>query len=112
LVASGGSVDLIAVAQDRINDREARYRELNKLITAHRLETMKHEDIRAALHQFDDMWDAMPGKERCRFVELLVRTVNYDGVAGNIDITFHPTNIESLGQEPAETELFETEPHS
>lgn len=65
---------------------------------------MKHTDIRDALRQFDDMWDAMPNKERCRFVDLLVRTVNFDGVAGNIDITFHLTNIHALSEDLTTTE--------
>lgn len=104
LVTSGASVDLIASTQSRIADSEHRYTELSQAIADHRPETITHAEIRDALHQFDDMWDSLTGKERCRFIELLVDTVNFDGVAGTIDITFLETGIQTIGQDMQLTE--------
>lgn len=58
--------------------------------------------IRDSLHRFDDAWDSIPSKERCRLVELLIRTVNFDGPAGTIDIVFRSNGIKSLGSDEAE----------
>ena len=96
-VTSKASVDLIAAAQTRISESERRYAELKDSIKQYSIETISHQDIREALRQFDSLWDGMPSKDRCHLVELLVQTVNYDGVAGTIDITFHPTGIKTIG---------------
>ncbi|TWU39363.1 recombinase family protein [Novipirellula artificiosorum] len=92
------SLDHIATVQERITDNEQRYNLLKRSIDQHRDETISHAEIRDALHQFDDMWDAMSRKERCRLIELIIQTVNFDGVAGTIDIIFQTTGIKTLGQ--------------
>nr|WP_146577822.1 hypothetical protein [Neorhodopirellula pilleata] len=85
--------------RSRITDSEQRYNTLKQSSDETRDEIISHADIRDALHQFDDMWDTMPRKERCRLIELMIETVNFDGVAGTIDITFQTTGIKTLGQD-------------
>ncbi len=99
-IANKASIDLIAAAQSRIDTSQQRFDSLQESIKKHSFETIGHQDIRESLQIFDDMWDTMPSKERCRLIELLVQTVNYDGAAGTIDTTFHMTGIQTLGQDP------------
>ena len=49
------------------------------------------------LTEFDDLWESIPLQERARLIELLIERVDYDGAAGKIKITFHPTGIASIG---------------
>ncbi|TWU38665.1 DNA-invertase hin [Novipirellula aureliae] len=90
------SVDHIAAVQERITDNEQRYNSLKLLVDQHRDETISYVEIRDALHQFDEMWDAMSRKERCRLIELIIQTVNFDAAAGTIDILFQTTGIKTL----------------
>ncbi len=40
----------------------------------------------------------MRPRERNELVELLIQSIEYDGVAGTVDIHFHATGISTLGQ--------------
>ena len=99
LITSQASVDLIEAAQTRISENERRLAELKKSIDQHSVETVSHQNIRETLQQFDHMWETMPSKDRCRLIELLIRTVNFDGLVGTIDITFHTNGITTLGND-------------
>ncbi len=37
-------------------------------------------------------------RERNELVELLIQSIEYDGVAGTVDIHFHATGISAFGQ--------------
>ncbi|XZE55097.1 hypothetical protein SH139x_001091 [Planctomycetaceae bacterium SH139] len=60
-------------------------------------------DIQNVLADFDDVWDALPPREQVRVVSLLIDQVHFDGPGGNVAITFHPTGLKSLVQQPLET---------
>lgn len=64
------------------------------------------EDACAALTLFDPVWDVLEPRERARIVHLLIDRVEYDGVKGEVTVTFHPLGISSpadeVRQEPIE----------
>ena len=45
------------------------------------------------------MWDGLKPREQARVLHLLIDHIDYDGEAGEIAITFHPTGISSLAHE-------------
>jgi site-specific DNA recombinase len=68
---------------------EARVAELNG-------ETITHADAQAAFADFDHLWKNLSPREQARLLKLLIASVDYDGQAGTISVTFRPTSIRSL----------------
>jgi site-specific DNA recombinase len=56
-------------------------------------------DMRAALADFDALWEAMTQAERARTLHALVERVAYDGQAETVAITFRPIGIKALAGE-------------
>ena len=75
---------------------ERRLREIRDEIGALRDGIVGEDEIRAALADFDVLWDALTPKERVRVIELLIARIEYDGAAGTVSITFRPTGIREL----------------
>ncbi len=99
LVAPAAGPDLIEATQSRIDKNEARLKELREAIANHRPIRVSHASIRKTLGELDEAWDTIPPRERCRLMELLIERIDYDGVEGTLDITFHPAGLASLGQD-------------
>ena len=99
LVATAASADLIEATQSRIDKSETRLKELREAIDNHRPIRVSHASIRKTLGELDKAWDTIPPRERCRLMELLIEQIDYDGVEGTLDITFHPAGLASLGQD-------------
>ncbi|MBN2563617.1 MAG: recombinase zinc beta ribbon domain-containing protein, partial [Phycisphaerae bacterium] len=79
----------LAVADQRISGLEARVAELEA-------QTVTPEDARAAFADFDEFWKNLIPREQARLLKLLISTVEYDGEAGTVSVTFRPTSIRSL----------------
>jgi len=60
-----------------------------------------HAQLAAALAEFNRLWDTLTSGEKTRVLSLLVERVTYDGVAGQVSITFRPAGLQSLGGELA-----------
>jgi site-specific DNA recombinase len=99
LLATSAGPDLIESTQARIDKNETRLKELRDAIDNHRPIRVSHASIRKTLGELDQAWDAFPPRDRCRLMEMLIERIEYDGVAGTIDITFHPAGLSSLGQD-------------
>ncbi len=56
-------------------------------------------DLRRVLTLWDDVWAALLPPEQARVLALLVERVGYDGAAGTVAVTFHPTGIRALARE-------------
>jgi site-specific DNA recombinase len=67
---------------------------------------LDRDAVHAALGDWDLVWQTMSLPERRRMIELLIDRVVFDGAAGQVSITFHPTGIASLGDasEPTATD--------
>lgn len=59
-------------------------------------------DVQRLLADFDQLWQAMPPREQVRLTLLLIDRVEFDGVGGNIAITFHDAGLASLVEGDAE----------
>jgi hypothetical protein len=101
--SNGGTSPIIA---EQLTKIDAMIEEKNKLLTEAserlirlELETVESADIRKALVAFDPIWDVLYIREKIRIVQLLVRQVSYNGVDGNVAITFHPNGIKQLAKE-------------
>ena len=45
------------------------------------------------------IWESLSPREQARIVQLLVQRIDYDGAAGKVLITFHPSGIKALADE-------------
>jgi hypothetical protein len=59
-------------------------------------------DVRRLLESFEELWDTIQPREQVRLVKLLIDRVDFDGVAGNVAITFHDTGLKSLSADQRE----------
>lgn len=103
LALTEGPMDFVADLQTRVTRSERRHAELSEQIQALETETPRRVDIVDSLARFDELWASMKPRNRNDLVSLLVDRVEYDGVAGTVDIHFHSTGITSLGRPQTET---------
>jgi site-specific DNA recombinase len=45
---------------------------------------------------FDGLWQSLIPREQARLLKLLISTVEYDGDASTVSVTFRPTSIRVL----------------
>jgi hypothetical protein len=62
--------------------------------------TLDRDAALAALANFNDVWQALSPAEQFRVMQLLIERVEFDHAAEQVAITFRPTGIASLTQEP------------
>ncbi|TWU38577.1 recombinase family protein [Novipirellula artificiosorum] len=79
----------IDVASDRLNAIESERQSLQN-------QSIDNADVRQLLAGFEELWDTIQPREQVRLTSLLVDRVDFDGVAGNVAITFHDTGMQSL----------------
>ncbi|MFL5240591.1 MAG: recombinase family protein [Gemmataceae bacterium] len=94
-------VSRLADLQDRIRAGERRTTEINEQIIALGQGLVNEREVTLALSVFDPVWDALTPREQARIVQLLVERVDYDGAAGNVSITLHPSGIKALASDLA-----------
>jgi site-specific DNA recombinase len=56
-------------------------------------------EAQQALALFGPVWEALSPRKQSRIFEVLVERVHYDGAAGTVSITFHPSGIKTLADE-------------
>ena len=48
---------------------------------------------------FDPVWERLAPKEQARVIQLLVDLIDYDGPAGTVSLTFHPTGLKAMAKQ-------------
>jgi site-specific DNA recombinase len=91
----------MADLQEQIATAQARMAEIGKELDEATAGFIGEHDLRAALLDFDSLWNTMTPSERARTLHALVERVAYDGPAGTVAITFRPTGIRTLAGETA-----------
>jgi site-specific DNA recombinase len=92
----------LADLQERIDMAERRLSGVREQVQEVRRQRIDEDEARQALEDFDPIWQLLTPLEQGRLVTLLVKQVNYDGAAGKVAITFHPTSIRALADELAQ----------
>ncbi|NLE57407.1 MAG: recombinase family protein [Planctomycetes bacterium] len=99
---NGVAADRMADIQDRIRVAEQRATEVRDQIIRMGRELVDGREVAQACSLFEPVWDTLASREQARILHLLIQRVDYDGVKGNISITFHPTGIKTLADELSE----------
>jgi site-specific DNA recombinase len=96
---TGTNMVHMADLQEQIATAQARMGEIHKELDDARAVYLDETDLRAALADLDSLWEAMTPSERARTLHALVERVAYDGVKGEVAITFRPVGVKALAQE-------------
>jgi site-specific DNA recombinase len=91
----------LADLQERIRGAERRATEIREQIVTLSGRILNEHEVAEAMTIFDPVWDSLTPREQARIVHLLVERVDYDGAAGKVSITFHPSGIKTLTDELA-----------
>jgi len=91
--------DRLASLQGRISMVEQRLKGIQDELALSKNRAIDEKELRAALSQFDPVWDSLLPREKVRIVRLLVERVEYDGREGKIALTFLPSGIKALALE-------------
>ena len=103
----------LAELQDRVSHLSNRLGELRQLLAAIEAEGVDVQDVEAALHDFDSLWEQLSTWEQERFIRTLVEHVRYDGKTGTVTLGFRSRGIKDLcSWAPAMTEKHDHAKHS
>lgn len=86
----------IADVNDRLATAERRLPELDVKIAELRKQIITPHEARTLFADFDSLWKSLIPREQARLLKLLIATVEYDGKAATVSVTFRPTSIRSL----------------
>ena len=86
----------IADLHSRLAVDEQRLPELDARIAAAEKQIVTPDEARAVFSDFDGLWRSLIPREQARLLKLLISTVEYDGGASTVSVTFRPTSIRAL----------------
>ena len=81
---------------ERLSDADRRLPDLEGRIAELECQTVTQAEARAVFADFDSLWQSLIPREQARLLTLLISTVEYDGEAGTVSVTFRSTSIRSL----------------
>jgi site-specific DNA recombinase len=86
--------------EEQLRVGEAKLAELTREEEAIRSAEITEGDVARVLGSFRTLFESMPPPHRARSMELLLEQVTYDREKGSVSISFHPSGIKTLSQEP------------
>ena len=98
-VSNNGRVAGLPELQKRIDTAEDRLKAIGTELQSLESQAIDTADVRRLLAGFEELWQTIQPREQVRLTSLLVDRVEFDGVAGNVGITFHETGMQSLTTE-------------
>ncbi|EMI43797.1 recombinase family protein [Rhodopirellula sp. SWK7] len=95
-VSGNGRVAGLPELQTRIDTAEDRLKAIASELQSLDAQAIDTADVRRLLAGFEELWQTIQPREQVRLTSLLVDRVDFDGVEGNVGITFHDTGMQSL----------------
>jgi site-specific DNA recombinase len=86
----------IANLHERLSGADRCLADIETRIAELECQTVTQSEARAAFADFDSLWESLIPREQARLLNLLISTVEYDGEASTVSVTFRPTSIRSL----------------
>lgn len=94
--SNSGRVAGLPELQKRIGIADDRLKAIAGELQSLEAQAIDTADVRRLLSRFEELWQTIQPREQVRLASLLVDRVDFDGVAGNVGITFHNTGIQGL----------------
>ena len=101
-VTNNGRVAGLPELQSRIDVASDHLKAIEHEVQSLQVQSIDNADVRQLLAGFEELWDTIQPREQVRLTSLLVDRVDFDGVAGNVSITFHDTGVQNLTAGTAE----------
>jgi site-specific DNA recombinase len=101
-VTDNGRVAGLPELQSRIDVASDRLKAIEHERQTLQDQSIDNADVRQLLAGLEELWDTIQPREQVRLTSLLVDRVDFDGVAGDVAITFHDSGIQSLNAGTAE----------
>ena len=98
---SGPTTARLADLQERICVSERRATEVREEVLAFSRKIVDQQEVTKAMTVFEPLWESLTPREQTRVIQLLVQCVDYNGSTGKVKITFHPSGIKTLSEEPS-----------
>ena len=95
-VSNNGRVAGLPELQTRIDTAEDRLTAIASELQSLDAQAIDTADVQRLLAGFEELWQTIQPREQVRLTSLLVDRVDFDGVEGNVGITFHDTGMQSL----------------
>lgn len=92
----------LGLLQAEIHDRQQEVVQINAQIAQIHQRMLKPDELAGAIEAFDPLWESLPPTTKVNLIHLLVEQIEYDGADETISLTFHPTGIRTLTEEPSE----------
>lgn len=89
-------VGLLADLHEQIRAGEQRLTAIREEAVRIKARVFTQDDVADALREFDQVWESLNTREKCRVLQLLIERVDYDGAAGTIAVTFCPNGIKAF----------------
>jgi len=102
---NGRAAARLADLHERLRETERRVTEVRDELARVRRRMVTKDEVDSALDAFQPLWETLSPREQARVLRLLVKRVDYDGQKGTVSLTFHPSGIKALGQNPSATEV-------
>ena len=99
---NNGRVAGLPELQKRIDTAEDRLKAIGTELQTVEAQAIDTADVRRLVAGFEELWQTIQPREQVRLTSLLIDRVDFDGVDGNVGITFHDTGVQSLTTESME----------
>jgi site-specific DNA recombinase len=90
------TADRLAELQDRNSHLIGRLAELRQQLAAIEAQCIDHQEVEAALNEFDALWEQLSTWEQERFIRTLVENVRYEGKSGTVTLGFRSRGIKEF----------------
>lgn len=100
--ASSATTAQIADLHDKIAQAERRATELRDKLDVAERQRVCEDEVRAALGDFEGLWQTLTPKEQAKMLSTLIARVDYDVAESTVAVAFHPSGIKALSQNQLE----------
>jgi hypothetical protein len=82
--------DRLAEVAERSRQIGEQIREIEEEIADAAKSELRCDQVDAAFAEFRPLWDQLSTRERTELLRSLIKTIEYDGKAGEVTLVFHP----------------------
>ena len=86
----------LADLKERIGQTERRLREILQELGSLESQSVDEGDLRAALRQFEPVWESLNSREQTRIIRALIERVIYNGKTKKLTVSFRPEGIREM----------------
>jgi site-specific DNA recombinase len=87
---ASSDTDRLAEVAERSRQISEQIREIEEELADAAKNELRRDQVDAAFAEFQPLWDQLSTRERSELIRSVIKTVEYDGKAGEVTLVFHP----------------------